>query len=91
MPKLQDELDEFHEAGRDLGYAIFKASGMIALVRKLGMTPKAWIREREQRDLEVSLSPELKAKRDQAARDIAASPHGGISLEEAQRRMARKP
>lgn len=47
---LDEEREQLREAGRDLGYQVFRALGMIALVRRLGMTPKPWIREREKRD-----------------------------------------
>jgi hypothetical protein len=47
---MQDDLDRLREAWLDLTYGVMKALGIVALVRRLGMQPKAWVREREARD-----------------------------------------
>ena len=43
-------MEELRERLRDLGYEIFKELGIIRLVRRLGMKPRRWVRERETRD-----------------------------------------
>ena len=45
IPTPQDELAE---AVRDLGYAIAKPLGVIALCRRLGLRVKPWVIEREE-------------------------------------------
>ncbi len=47
---MQDDLDRLREAWLDFAYLVVKALGIIALVRRLGMLPKAWVTEREARD-----------------------------------------
>ncbi len=47
---MQDDLDRLREAWLDLAYSMVKAVGIVALVRRLGMQPKAWVTEREARD-----------------------------------------
>jgi hypothetical protein len=44
---LDDELAELRRAWLDLAYSLVKASGMLSLIRRMGLTPKDWIRERE--------------------------------------------
>lgn len=87
MTIQDDEQDQLREALRDLGYSFGKELGIIWLIRRLGATPKPWIREREIRDLHRSITPEQQAKLDQANHAIATSLFGGITLEEATRRM----
>lgn len=47
---FQDEARELQEAMRELGYTIYKETHFKWVVRKFGMLPKDWIREREERD-----------------------------------------
>lgn len=43
--------ERFREAWLDFVYEFTNALGLLKLVRRLGMTPKAWILERESRDI----------------------------------------
>lgn len=47
---FQDEARELQEAMRELAYTIYRGTRFKWVVRKLGMLPKDWIREREERD-----------------------------------------
>ena len=44
------EATQLREALRELGYILYRDTPLKWLVRKLGMKPKDWILEREQRD-----------------------------------------
>ena len=46
---MPNDFERFHEAALDFAYEVVKALGIVALVRRLGMEPKAWVREREGR------------------------------------------
>jgi hypothetical protein len=50
MSEPEREMEKLREAVRDLGYEVFKTLGIIRLARRLGMTPKPWVLERELRD-----------------------------------------
>lgn len=48
---LQEEMDELREAVRDLGYAIFKALGIVRLCERIPwLRLKPWVRERQIKD-----------------------------------------
>lgn len=49
MSTLDEDIARLREAWRDLAYQLAKALGLITLIRRLGMEPKAWVRERERR------------------------------------------
>jgi hypothetical protein len=48
---FEQEMEQFREACLDTAYLIFKALGFPRLVRRLGMTPRPWVLDREKRGL----------------------------------------
>jgi hypothetical protein len=47
MSELDDDLARLRKAWLDFAYTVLKAVGVVALVRRAGMEPKAWVRDRE--------------------------------------------
>lgn len=46
---LMDDRERVREAWLDFVFEVAFASGLLKLVRRLGMTPKSWVLEREAR------------------------------------------
>lgn len=47
---FEPEATELRESLREIGYILYRDTPLKWLVRKLGMKPKHWIVEREERD-----------------------------------------
>lgn len=49
--RAEDQAADVREAFLDFAYAFFVALGIPRLTGRLGMQPRAWVRERQERDL----------------------------------------
>lgn len=52
---LQSDFEKLSNAWLDLVYAICRTAGVVRLARRLGMTPRAWVTEREKKSEGASL------------------------------------